>query len=407
MKIASVLISLFFFNIGFTQVLPEYYDTLVHEHELIVKGGIDYSSSAIQKDILSKFYRGGFITNEIKDNSFSRHSAINRAGIDASAEIAYINYKSRIFKNKPWGYIIKAGYNNFGGVLYSKDLFGLAFYGNSMYVGDTINMSGSDLSFTAFQKVGFGFIHEQTKTHVSLNFYNISNRISGDFRTLELAQNSAGDEVSLVMDGDVEMADNLNFLQGFGAGFDVDYKLAIDWGKERTAFIQFQLSNLGFAYLHEKQKTYSFDTTFNFTGLRFNEIIGDNAIISDSLSLLDTLGIVSGTSNRTFLLPGHIQIAKIVDEHQSTKLQSFFGVRLYPTLIYNPYLFAGVDYRPIDNLHIGASMSYGGFAKLKGGLYASYRTGKINLGIGTENIVGFFSKKANGESINIRVGCVI
>lgn len=397
-----------FFTIGaFAQTLPSYYDTLERNHEIILSGGIDYSSSAIQKAITGKFIRGGFIDESMKNASFDRHGAINRIGLDASSELTYINYKSRIFKKKPWGYQIKAGYYNFGGMLYSQDLFGLAFYGNSRYVGDTIQMSGTDLSFMSFQKLGFGLIHSTYKSSVTLNFYNISNRFSGDFRTLEVIQDASGDMVTLNMDGDIEMRNNLNFLQGFGAGVDVDYKLAIDWGEDNTAFIQFKADNIGFAYLSESQKTYSFDTSFVYSGLRFEEIMGDNAILNDSIDLLDTLGISSGYTKRAVLLPGVIQVAKIVDAHETKKLQSFFGLRLYPTLIYNPYVFAGLDYKPIDQINIGASVSYGGFAKFRGGFYASYHANKFSVGLGTENVIGLVSQKGSGESLYLRLGCVL
>jgi hypothetical protein len=387
------------------QVLPSYYDTLERHHEIVINGTLDYSSSAIQKAITGKFIRGGFIDEGIKDASFDRHGAVNRIGLDASADIIYTNYKARIFKNRPWGYQVKAGYYNFGGVLYSKDLFGMTFYGNSRYVGDTIQMSGTDVSFMSFQKVGFGLIHSTYKSSVTLNFYNISNRMSGDFRTLEVIQDASGDVVTLNMDGDVELRNNLNFIQGLGAGVDVDYKLAIDLGEDKKAFVQFKADNIGFAYLNQSQKTYNFDTTFVYSGLRFEEIMGDNAILNDSLDVLDTLGISSGETKRTVMLPGVIQIAKIVDAHETKKLQSFFGLRLYPTLIYNPYVFAGVDFKPVEKLNLGASVGYGGFAKFRGGFYASYRANKFSVGLGTENLIGMISQRGSGESVYLRLGC--
>ncbi|MBL1279357.1 MAG: hypothetical protein COA33_003755 [Fluviicola sp.] len=386
------------------QLLPISYDTTEISHEIIIDGGVDYYSTAIEKDITSKFIRGGVITNDIKDNSFAKHGAINRFGGIGAGSIEYRNYKTKIFKKKNWGFLVKGGYNAFFGMLYSKDLFGIAMYGNERYRGETIDISGTNMSFMAYQKLGFGLIDAKTKSNISFNFYNISNRTSAQLRTFELTQDLAGDNIEIVMDGSVELSSSKKFNQGIGFGVDLDFKIPIQWGKDdNTAYIQFQAQNVGFAYMYEKQQVYTFDTTFTFSGLNLDQLVGDNALFGDSISVLDSLGIRSTEKNRTVLLPGFIQIGKIVDALSPKKLQSFFGMRLYPTLIYSPFIYAGLDFKPKKWLHLGINASYGGFGKLKGGIYASVRFSDYSIGIATENVVGFVSKKANGESLFIKL----
>ena len=381
------------------------YDTIEYSNDILINGVVDYSANSIEKDIMSKFYKGGFIDEAMKDKSFDKHRAINRAGLDIGGDIVYRNYTTKIFKNKNWGMQFQAGYYNFGGVLYSDDLFGLAFYGNERYLGDTIKMSGTDISFTAFQKFGFGLVDAKTKSSLSLNLYNISNRVSGDFRDLDIIQSEDGMDVSVIMDGEVEMGQSSSFSQGLGVGVDVDYRLNVAWYKERDAKIQFLARNVGFGFMTETQQRYSFDTTINFSGFRFSEILGDNALLSDSVNLLDTLGIQSTDVKPVFMLPGYLQVGKMVDQNSEYQLQSFFGARVYPTLIYSPFVFAGVDYKPIDWLHVGASVSYGGFAGFKTGLYTHMNWDKIQVGLGTDNIIGLVHKSGNGESLFIRLRC--
>ena len=86
--------------------------------------------------------------------------------------------------------------------------------------------------------------------------------------------------------------------------------------------------------------------------------------------------------------------------------QSFFGVRLYPTLIYSPYVYAGVHIKPMDKVYVGANVGYGGFANFRGGLYAGMNFDHFSFGLGTENIVGMISRKGNGQSLYLRVKCV-
>ena len=289
-------------------------------------------------------------------------------------------------------------------MIYSKDMFGLAMYGNEMYRGETIDMSGMNMSFMSYQKIGFGLIDARSKSNISFNVYNISNRTTAQFRTLELTQDSSGDNLDISMDGSVELSSNKKFNQGIGFGIDADFKFPIEWGKEdNMAYIQLQAQNIGFAYMYEKQQVYKMDTSFSFTGFSFDQIIGENALFGDSVSVLDSLGIQSSEKNRTVLLPGFIQVGKIVDEHSTKKLQSFFGIRLYPTLIYSPFLYVGLNYKPLEMLNIGVNASYGGFGGFRGGLYASLKFSNYSIGIATENIVGFVSKKANGESLFIKL----
>lgn len=389
------------------QILPQYYDTLLHNQEFILSGGLEYSSSSINGDMLSAFTRGGFVNESMKDASFDKHKAINRLGLIGFSEFEYRNYTKKIFKNKPWGFVIKGGYNAFGGLLYSKDLFGLAFYGNERYIGETMDMSGSSATFISYQKVGFGFIHPTSKSSITFNVYNVSDKISGNFHTLEIMQSVTGDSVTVIADGDVQLKDNLKFTQGIGFGFDFDLKFAIDWQNEKEAYIQVLARDIGVTYMYEDQLSYSIDTTILYTGLEFSQIVGDNSLFSDNVDLLDSLGVRESSKNSLAILPGFIQVSKIVDSQQESKLQSFFGVRLYSTLLYSPFVFIGLDYRPLDWLNVGASVSFGGLSGFKAGLYASGKKEKWSLGLGTENIIGFVSKRGNGQSIYLRLGCVI
>ncbi len=394
--------------VGQAQLMPINYDTLEVKHEVIIDGGVDYYGTSVQNDMLSKFVRGGHITEEIKDNSFNRHGAINRIGGVMGGEVEYRNYTKRLFKSKDWGFNIKAGYNTFGAAIYSKDLFGAIFYGNQRYEGETMDFSGSRFTLLTYQKVGIGLISAKSKSSVSLNFYNISNRTTGDLRKAEIFQHEDGETIDITMQGQFEQTNSKKFNQGIGIGIDADFKFPVNWLGNRTAYIQFSAKNIGVAHMYEKQKVYSFDTTFTFSGFQMEDFIGESSVFQDTtFSFLDTLGISSTERNRTEMLPGFIQVAKIVDNMQEAKWQSFFGVRVYTTVLYSPYVFGGVDYRAASWLHLGANIAYGGFGKLRGGIYAGAQFKKYSVGLSSENITGWFTRNSSGQSFYIRLGCAI
>lgn len=402
----TFVIVFFSFTFSWAQITIESYDTVEFNQELIVTGGFDYSASSIEKDIMSKFYRGGVIDNSMKERSLNKHENVNRIGLDVGAEVFYRNFTTPYLSAKNLGVQIQFGAYNFSGILYSDDLFGLAFYGNEMYLGDTIDFSGTNVSFTSFQKVGFGLINATTKSSLSLNVYNISNRVTGGFRGCSLSQSTDGMNVNLTMDGFFELRQSAKFSQGLGVGLDLDYRFSLPWCKNRAAHIQFLAKNVGVGFMTEPQRKYRMDTTIEYSGFRFDQIIGDNAILSaESAILLDSLGIESTDVKSVFMLPGFIQVGKMIDENSQFKVQTFFGARIYPSLIYNPFIYGGIDFKPFDWLHAGASASFGGFAGFKTGLYVNLNWNKIQAGFGTDNIVGLVHKSGNGESFFIRLKC--
>lgn len=391
---------------GKSQLLnPIQYDTNLVNYEYILQGGADYFSTSAYRDFSSKLLLGGEITNDQKDRTFDKHNPINRFGLDLQSEIEFRNYKANLFGNKKWGYVIKAGYFSIGSVAYSKDLFGLVFYGNEAYFDTTAVFSGTTAKFMSFQKVGFGIIGKSRKSSITLNLINVSTAFKGVVNTGKLQQNADGSLVSLTLDGSYASTRTSNFSNGIGASFDFDFKVPFNWIQNRKAYLHFQLKNLGVAYMHQGMQQYVVDSTYNYAGFTVDQLVNSETLFGDQFSLTDSLQIESKISNKWMVLPALFQAGKIIDEHYTGKLQSFFGVRLYPTMLYSPLVYAGANYRPVSWLDIGISGSFGGFGGFRTGFYSSFKTKLLHIGVGTEDIVGWVSKRGLGQSLNLRLRC--
>lgn len=385
------------------QLLPVQHDTTIYAHEFILNGVFEYGASSINNDFSQKLLFGGHITSEIKDNSFAEHKGINRFGFDASAEAEYRNLKVNLFGKSDWGFTVKGGYYNYFSSIYSKDLFGLTFYGNEQYLGENINFSGSRFSTMAFQKVGFGIIDKKSKSNISLNGYTISNYAEGTVRDGILFQSIEGDSLSLTLDGELEYTSENTFVKGFGVGVDLDIRIPVIIRNEKISYIQFLAKNIGVAHISSNVTRYSVDSVYTYDGLTFDQIYGESNIFDDKFSLLDTLGIDSASVTTTRFLPGFLQVGKIVDEMSDTRLQGFFGVRLYPSIGYAPMVYAGLQIRTAKWLDLGLNASYGGYSAFKAGFYAQFKLKNFGMGISTENLYGLFSKNAKGESFVLRL----
>ncbi len=402
-KYLGVFIFLSAFTLSSQSLLPIQQDTTHLNHELILSGDGDLSATAIPKSMFNPFLVGGRISNETKDKALSNHQINNRIGLLAQVDFEYRNYSVNLFNNPKYGFLVHGGYylSVYGN--YSKDLFELGFYGNESFLGKTADFSSSNMRLTAFQKVGFGVIDKKSKSSLSLNFVNVSSFANASIIQGEMTQDSEGENIELLLEGSFGQSQGKSFSKGIGASVDFDYRIPIPWLKQQTAFLQVQIKNFGFAYMHQGVQSYEADSTYHYAGFNLNQLINNSSVFSDGFSLQDSLNIQSENKKQLIALPFFMQIGKIVDEHHEGKLQTFFGLRIYPTSSYVPMLYVGGNWRPTHWLNLGLSVSYGGYTKFRSGFYTSFKMKNMHLGIGTEDVIGLVSKNALGESLNIRM----
>lgn len=406
MKNIIFYITLFICNLTFSQqLLPIQFDTIGNYQELILSGNTEYGSTSIKNDLINKFIKGGEITESIKNNSFNHHKLLNIVGIDFGTELEYRNLNLKLLKKENIGLVVKSGYFSIGSLFYTKDLFGLAFFGNDKYINSNANFSGSQLNFNTFQKVGLGIILKKSKSVFNLNYYNVSNYADGYINNGILYQPNDGFNDSLGLHGYFNSSTGAKFNKGFGLGLDFDFKISIDWLKDQKAYIQFIGKNIGLATISSGSTLYQFDSTYHYNGFKISELIGGNSILSDTNDIYTKLNIQKSIHKENIILPCMFQIGKIVDNYSTNKIQSFFGIRLYPTISYIPLAYIGGQYKFKNNFAIGLQESYGGFTGLRTGIYTNYSINKVSIGIASENIIGVINKKGNGQSLIVRLQC--
>jgi hypothetical protein len=399
-------LTLLFLVVGFfaksQHLLPIQHDTTVHKFEALLTGVGDYGATSVENAFMNKFLFGGNITDEIKDQSWNKHNPINRIGADIQAEAEFRNYQANLFGKEKYGWLIKGGYYNFAGLLYSQDLFGMTFYGNERYLGESIDFSGTRGSGWAFQKIGFGIIDKKSKSNLSLNAYSVSSYGNTGITEGALFQSADGDSLALIYNGYAEFKTPGNQSRGWGVGLDADIRIPVQLAKEHTTYIQFLVRNVGVAYMPEI-KRYEADSLFVFEGFSFDQLFGEASVIDSSFSMLDTLNIRSGTFSALKFLPSFLQVGKIVDELSSKKIQSFFGARMYPSLVLVPQVYAGIQYKPAKWVSMGVNAAFGGYTTFRFGLYSSFVVKDFNFGLATENLIGVFSSNGMGKSLMARL----
>ena len=360
----------------------------------------DYASNAIGKNIVQSFFYGGFIDQNMKNSSIERLQNINQFGLDMNAELSFRSKgdlskkESSPFYNH--GYIVQAGYHQFSSLVFSRDAFRYAFEGNSLFLGDTADFSGTRFNSMGYSKIGFGIFNRSTNNALTLNVISLNQFASGNMETASIIQDSQNDTIQMDYTGGFSFAKNGGFSKGFGISFDVDYRIQTNENDHAMTF-QLLAKNIGFI-LPTQMTRYAADSSFQYTGFNLNQLVQQNLL--STMSLADTLGIEKGSEKRALLLPGFIQFSKLVDMQATQRIQSFYGARMFLSQNYIPYFFAGMHARVTKSWSTGLSASFGGFSQLKWGMYSSFQLSRWNIGVASENL---FSK--TGESIILQVKC--
>jgi hypothetical protein len=388
-------------NVFGQNMLPLVQDTTGKYKGLItLTSNGDYASNAIGKNIVQSFFYGGFIDQDIKNSSIERLQNINQFGLDMNAELSFrskgdlTKKESSPFYNH--GYIVEAGYHQFSSLVFSRDAFRYAFEGNSLFLGDTANFSGTRFQSMGYSKIGFGIFNRSTNNAITLNVISLNQFASGNMQKANIYQDVQNDTINMVYSGDFAFSKSAGFSKGFGLSFDVDYRIQTNENDRKMTF-QLLAKNIGFI-LPTNLTRFAADSSFQYTGFNLNQLVQQN--ILSTMNLADTLGIEKGTEKRALLLPGFIQFSKLVDMQATQRIQSFYGARMFLSQNYIPYFFAGVHGRVTKHWSTGFSASYGGFSQLKWGMYSSFQFSNWNIGVASENLLS-----KTGESIILQVKC--
>jgi hypothetical protein len=113
---------------------------------------------------------------------------------------------------------------------------------------------------------------------------NILNEFQGEF--------GKGDNLSLNSPYEWEITANPNFIflqnnnklfikNGNSLGFDYRVKNSFVFKSKKKLSYDFKIENFGLMYLHSNVEKYTMDTSFNFTGLEFDEIFNFDSTLID------------------------------------------------------------------------------------------------------------------------------
>lgn len=399
----KVLLIYFLFSVCLSyaqQFSLEQNDTLTkNKIEISFQSVIESASTSLPNSFVNKFMFGGEISSDLINQTSLKQNNVNRYGLDFSSQIELNLFNFKLGKTKKYSPSVVIGQSILGGIVYSKNWFDLIFKGNEFIEHN--DFSGFNQRFVSFQKIGFGIVNAKTKSNYSLNIYGINNYQNLQFSHFKIIQENPLDSIRLQALGDLNYAENKQFINGFGIGFDIDYRYSFNLYKDEKSTFQFKVNNLGVGFLQQNSH-YHFNSDKMYSGYTLNQITS----IENEFSWKDTLGVSEEMiNNKIVVLPAFFQIAKLIDFNSTKKLQSFYGVRAYLNLPYVPMLFIGGSFQLMKDWAINSQISIGGYSNIRISTGIDYNGNHIKVRLGTNDIYGLVSSKGYNKSFQMSILC--
>lgn len=267
----------------------------------------------------------------------------------------------------------------FGEAVVTKDAFGLVFFGNGRYAGDTVNLGGNHLRAARFQKIGFGFSYQSPSNAqygVMLSFVNGESAFRANVPNAWLYTSQRGDTLSARLWSSVFVTDtaNMGFMRNNGAGAMLDFHLAqnVSIGQRRWR-AELMVMNMGLVQWKPTTSHYRADTLLNWTGIHLDDVQTIEQEVN-AFSIEDSLNALLyndfGRSPVNQVIPGWVQLEmnQLVDKGFAFGM----GVTFRPEAAALPYFYAVPGYHFSQRLEMEFECGYGGYGKLQTGFAAVY-----------------------------------
>jgi hypothetical protein len=401
LRIKMVVFAIGLYSFGFLhgqELLPVMYDSTLSSHQVNLVGNAFQHSTNVSNNFSRKFIFGGEISDALSQETYEGQNGYNRLGGGYRASIEY-RAPYQILKSKPnWSWMVNvANEAHFSGE-YSGDLFGLVFIGNTPFLGENASFGNTSFTLEQFLSIGGGIHDRKTKSFLTLNAILPQQFIQLNANRGSMAFSETGDQIDVLVEGEILTANANAYFKGLGAALNFDFNIPFGTQETFNGVISVMGRNIGGYQIHNADFA-TIDTEQSYSGFALDDLINNEELTS----LKDTLNISETTRSAFKVLPGFLQVGKVVSADTPKKIQSFFGVRMYTNNVYRPLLYVGMHYQPFDHFSFGAQGSFGGYGNFRLGLYANLNTKTFVIGVGTEDLLGAFLGSQYGHSGLIRL----
>ena len=251
-------------------------DTLKFQNTLIASFLLDVNSNALNNEFVNTYYQGGFISSEIKNNTYTRMSGVNRFGLLLKNDLEW-NHEIANSTN-PTSVFVKLAQYSINEMQFTDELFKLIFFGNNDFIEKSVNFSNSSFQSLNYLQLKAGLTYQfiekagmhQIQVAMGLNLGQNHTAIQvkrGSFYT-----QTNGEHVNLDLDANIQQSDTArkDFLDFNGWGPNLDFSYQYTFSHKNS--IGFSIENFGYIEWNKNSFDTHADTTLNFQGVEVDNI---------------------------------------------------------------------------------------------------------------------------------------
>jgi hypothetical protein len=354
-------------------------------------GSYSAGSSAITNELMNSFYTGRFITDAQKQRVESKLRSSNRLGGDADGGLYYLHKRDSLCHTKISAWFVAVKERNHVNARFSKDLFKLAFEGNSQYRGQTADLGNFNLNLQQYQQFQAGVLTDHFG--ISLSVYSGQQFLELQAKKAQLYTSTYGDHLDFNTSYRMALSDpshtGAGASNGIGSGLDLFARMPLTLSNGQKADLIVELGDLGFIRWNAKTRGYQNDTSYHFDGFTLKNAfqLGDTSLHYTPKSAVHVHVQEKGAYGTA--LPTLLDI-KFVP--QGIHYQFVLGLWYRFSADCVPYGYARFLYHLSPRFRLSLEAGYGGYARFQTGLQVQGQLTKgFTVKAGTQNMLAYFS----------------
>ncbi|MCX6295686.1 MAG: DUF5723 family protein [Bacteroidetes bacterium] len=373
-------------------------------------GDFGINSTALTSQFISKFYNGGFINTELKNQVLSRVKNMNTVGVDLNYGI-YLGLKlDSLFHKKNVSLFFSMRDRAHFDARFSNDFYKVGFYGNAAYAGKTANFNDFNLTYLRYQQLQIGLFSSKydsaARWGIAVSILKGEQYATIFAQKAELYTSEDGQYIDFNTSMQVAQSDTakkgIGAFNGIGASVDIYFEAPFStrFGNSK---LRVSVADIGAIKFNSRSLYLNQDSVFHYSGFQVNSIydLQDSTFASSSQdSIIKNIAPFKKQS-LSVTLPSTLNLT------YETRLSKHFemteGIRYVFNGNYHLLTYLKGNFIINQKFSVSATFGYGGYGKFNYGLGMFANLGKgIIIYACSNNIEGFIApKKACGRAAYI------
>ncbi len=368
------------------------------------------NSNALTNQFISKFYKGGYINGDIKDEVLSRIRNTNRIGADINFGIYVAFMPDSICHRKNLSIFFSVRDREHFDSRFSKDFYKVGFYGNAQFAGKTANLSDFNLNLLRYQQVQIGLFSSkfdnEARWGIGVSFLKGEQYASVLAKKAELFTSEDGQYIDFNTSLQAAQSDTAHkgygAFNGYGASVDVYFEAPFK-NRFGTSVLRISVADIGTIHFNKQSMYLNHDSLFHYQGFTVKSIydLQNSTFAKTSQDSITSAIAPFKKESFSVTLPATFNLS--IETQFNNHFHLIEGIRYVFNANYKLLAYMKGNFYVSKKVMFSATFGYGGYGNFNYGVGVFANLGKgFMVSAGSNNIEGFIlPKKTVGQGAYI------